>query len=414
MPSIADMIELADAIRISPIDIDDIKCVAVRNRNSNCRRCVDACIEEAITVSSNEISIDPSLCVNCGACIDVCPTAALSAANPTERETLAGVLRTSKNADGHITIACARKAARREGDTEKYVSIPCLGHVTEHLLTLLATEAEAEAGVPDGPAHEPRSLTLVDGNCATCKYGAASPSIDDTCDDTQRILRAAGSDFKVVRTSEFPGYAIDTDETAKRGKSRRGLARQTGSYIKTIAGNVATKTIEDTLGMGDKGEPTKLRDRLKAGKNGKIPTFQPTSNYQIIECMEKLLERDLTEPDGQTISDDFVDSRKFGSVRIDPEKCSGCGMCVLFCPTEALKYAKFDEPEDENLRYIEFQASDCTRCMLCKDACLRNCIEVDEGASLRDLLDFEPQLLEIARPQNQAFLSGIKNRFRNS
>lgn len=409
MPSIADMIELADAMRISPIEVDDIKCVAVRNRNSSCRRCMDACIEDAIEVNSNEISIDAALCVNCGACVDVCPTSALSACNPTENGVLAEALRTSRNADGHITIACARKAAKHEGDTEKYANVPCLGHMTGHLLTLLATEDVV--GASDGKC-APRSITLVDGDCVTCKFGAVSPSIDATCDDAQRILCAAGCDLEIVRTPAFPGYVIDADGAANRGKSRRGLARQTGSYIKTIAGNVAVKTIEDKLGMGGKDEPTSLRDRLKAGKNGKIPTFQPTSNYQIIECMERLLDNAMDASDNRLSDDAFVDSRRFGSVRVDPEKCSGCGMCVLFCPTEALRYAKFDEPADESLRYVEFQASDCTRCMLCKDVCLRHCLEVDEGAALGDLLDFEPQLIEIRRPQNQAFLTDIKNRFR--
>ena len=87
-------------------------------------------------------------------------------------------------------------------------------------------------------------------------------------------------------------------------------------------------------------------------------------------------------------------------------------MCVLFCPTEALKYAKYDEPADEERMYLEFQAADCTQCMLCKDVCLRSCIEVDRHVSLAELFDFEPRLVEIARPENRTDLLGLRTRNR--
>lgn len=42
-----------------------------------CEACVDVCPTEAITVDDHAV-IDDELCTECGACVDECPTEALS------------------------------------------------------------------------------------------------------------------------------------------------------------------------------------------------------------------------------------------------------------------------------------------------------------------------------------------------
>ncbi len=178
--------------------------------------------------------------------------------------------------------------------------------------------------------------------------------------------------------------------------------RQTGSYVKTVAGNVAQKAIDEKLGR--KSEPLTLRDRLGAGKSGKIPTFEPTLNYRLLEDMEQLGEK------ADRLPSHDVDTRHFGIVEVEPDACSGCGMCVMFCPTGALKFDDFDEAENPDRRFLEFQAADCTQCMLCKDVCLRYCLEVRSKVSVAELFDFEPRLVEIAKPQHTSGLAGFRLR----
>ncbi len=412
MPSFGDMLEVVDLFQVQAIECDEIKCVAVRNRNSKCSKCVDACIADAITVSHNEVDIDAGACVNCGCCVAICPTSALFAVNPTAAETTQRVAKTCDRVTGLAVIACERKASKREGDPERYASVPCLGHLTEEALLNLAA-----AGLDD--------IVLIDGDCATCKYGASSPHVDAVISEAVKLLDAGGSQAIITRSSEFPPEVIDHAKSNIRGKSRRGIMRQTGSYVKTVAGNVVSKTIEEQLGK-DK-EPLKLRDRLHAGKSGRIPPFEPKHNYALLDDIMKLREiadevefADTTKfadktnetetADKAYRASDVLDGRHFGDVEIDPVKCSGCGMCVLFCPTQALKYAKYDEPEDPALRYLEFQESECTQCMLCKDICLRDCLEVHSKVSVESLLDFEPKLIEIARPQNRTSLIDLAKR----
>ena len=97
-------------------------------------------------------------------------------------------------------------------------------------------------------------------------------------------------------------------------------------------------------------------------------------------------------------------TRIFGDVEVDAEKCSGCGMCVMFCPTDALRKS-LDKHPDEDRAYMEFSAADCVQCNLCADACLKHCIEVIPVVSTAELFDFEPRLVEIgvAKKGNKLF-----------
>lgn len=411
MPSIGSMLEVVDLLQVKAIEATEERCVAVRNRNSHCRKCVEACINDAITVSHNELTIDASLCVNCGCCIAVCPTAVLHAVEPTAARTMDALHKASDPASGLAVIACARKAAKKQGDPDKFAEVPCLGHLNEADLLRLVAE-----GYDD--------IVAVDGDCASCKYGAASSRINATVETAREFVETASSDALITRTSDFPPEVVLSDKSRLRGKSRRGLISQTGSYMRTVAGNVAQKTLDEQL--GNRKEPMTLKARLNAGKNGRIPPFEPKRNYRIVEDMEHLLASTSADESNAAAADEHaewqaatqppvservLDTRHFGVVEIDPAKCSGCGMCILFCPTAALQYAEYDSPEDESMRYVEFQCADCTQCMLCRDVCLRDCLEVRSDVPFSELLDFDPQLLLMPRPQNRTSLTmlGLRN-----
>ena len=462
MPTINDMMEMAELLRSKSVVAIEDHCVAVRNRNSSCSKCADVCLAQAITVSKHELTINAGACVGCGACVAACPTAALVSLDPMDEDLAVAIAHAvQQTGTGTAVIACARMASRQLGDLEKFATVPCLGRVGEALLVALASH-----GVGD--------IVLVDGTCSTCKYGRVSPEVDVAVENAIDLLEMVNSDVVVVRSSEFPPEILAKDELAVRGAARRGFFTQAGGYAKNVTMTVAEKAVADALHQNQKQKLHTLRDRLGAGKSGKMPTFSPDRNMRLMDALCRIGESNgaldaiaaegakasvanldaevgagakavgagasalatpgagagavatpgagagVGEGAGEgtpaTLGADArvdilaasgpraIDTRHFGVLDIDAQKCSGCGMCVMFCPTEALKYSTLEEPADEQMRYLEFQAVDCTQCRLCTDVCLRNCMTLSTRVPVGELFDFEPRLIMIPRPKKPAKL----------
>lgn len=416
MPTINDMMEMAELLRSKSVVAIEDHCVAVRNRNASCRKCAEACLAGAVSVAKNEIIIDAGACVACGACVAACPTAALVSLDPMDEDlavALAGAVK--QTGTGTAVVACARMAARQEGDPDKYATVPCLGRVGESLLVALASH-----GVED--------IVLVDGTCATCKYGAVSSLVDVAVDTAATLLEVVDAPVVITRTSEFPPEIRARSIQEARGAARREFFTQAGGYAKNVTMTVAEKAVADALHQNQKQKMHTLRDRLGAGKSGKMPTFAAERNMALMDDLCQIGERtgalDRIMGDGTCAGAEgaegaegtganarlAVTTRHFGVLSIDPQECSGCGMCVMFCPTEAIKYSTLEEPESEETRYLEFQAADCTQCNLCVDVCLRHCIMLSREVEVHELFDFEPRLIEIPRPKKP---TSLFNRARN-
>ncbi len=390
MPSVADVMAYADYLKVSPVQVDQDRCTAVRNRNASCRKCAEACLSDAVTISNNEVFVDALACVDCGACASVCPPMALSMQDPTFQATLQRAARSGDEKRGLAVIACARAASKHVADGERICEVPCLAHASDVLLVSLAS-----AGFDD--------IVLVDGDCSTCKYGKASCFIDGSVADASDLLEAAGASVIITRTSDVP-QEVRAHAHARniRGEDRRGILLKTGGYVRRVAGNVAQKTIEDKLGGAS--SPRSLKDRLGAGKSGRMPTFSPEGNFALLEGME----RASADAASLATSEEIASTHRFGCVEVDVDACSGCGLCVLFCPTGALSHAKFDEPEDPTHKYLEFSASTCTQCGMCVDVCMRHCLTLHPHVRMRDLYDLEPTLIEISRPRERTSLFDLK------
>lgn len=375
MPTINDVMEMAELLKSKSVVAIEDHCVAVRNRNSTCQKCVNACIAKAIWASSNKIVIDSNACVGCGACVAVCPTSAIVSLDPMDEDLAAGIAAAYRNAQGMAVFACARIAARQVGDPEKYATVPCMGRIEETLLVSLA-------------AHGVQDIVLVDGDCATCKFGKVSPLVDDTVESAISLLEMQGGETIITRVSEFPPEVVAEDARKVVGAARRGFFTQARGYAKNVAMTAAEKAIDDALHQSKERKLLTLRDRLSAGKSGKLPTFSPDRNMALLDSLSAM---------GEPVEPELT-SRLFGSLEIDASTCSGCGMCVMFCPTAALKYCEVEEPDNEDNRYLEFQVADCTQCGMCADVCLRNSIALSPTVSTGELFDFEPRLIEIPRP----------------
>ena len=161
MPSVNDIVGVAEALEKCAIGISPVKCVAVRNRNASCRRCVDACAVDAIEVYGNTINLNALACVDCGACVVACPTEALADRILPVSLVNTQIERAIAKTSGTAVFACARIASKKQADPETYVEVPCLARVGE---------AELLHAIAKGAS----KVLVVDGDCPTCKYSACT------------------------------------------------------------------------------------------------------------------------------------------------------------------------------------------------------------------------------------------------
>ncbi len=102
------------------LKVDSQQCAKLRHRKSTCKRCIDQCPEQAITIQTT-IQVNPDRCTGCGICASVCPTGALEASNPNNAELLSRIEQRKNSAT--IAFACSR--AIKSAD-ERVVQVNCL------------------------------------------------------------------------------------------------------------------------------------------------------------------------------------------------------------------------------------------------------------------------------------------------
>jgi len=71
---------------------------------------------------------------------------------------------------------------------------------------------------------------------------------------------------------------------------------------------------------------------------------------------------------------------------IDKEKCTGCGLCTIDCPTKAFVISQISEKE---IYQLVFLRENCNACGVCEKSCPENCLQLVEQGSDQDRIGKE-------------------------
>ncbi len=67
--------------------------------------------------------------------------------------------------------------------------------------------------------------------------------------------------------------------------------------------------------------------------------------------------------------------KNHGRPLIDKEKCTGCGLCTIDCPTKALM---INQSSEKDTYQLLFRQEACNACGVCEKSCPENCLQLVE------------------------------------
>ncbi len=382
MPSVNDLVDVAESLDKRRVVVLQDSCVAVRNRNAHCRACVEACPNDAISVDRNKIKLATTRCVDCGLCVVACPTEAIRAIEPTASQ-LAQQLAVVREAnDGVAAVVCARMAARQVADPDRFAGVPCFGRLAA--VDLLSPIADGATGV-----------LLIDGGCSSCKYGFVSETVDAAVGSANQVLAAGGLEARVSRVSEFPEAMLVSETEGVFGSTRRGFLADTMRSARDIAATAADTAIKKELGIG---ESDNIGRRLHVSDEGTLPNIPVPGHESALNALYAIVGEADFQGDASDAGEGgpaIADLPFFGAVDIDVNKCNACGMCAVFCPTSAIKRPPSSDEFSARSNVLEFSASDCVQCGLCQDVCWKKSITLRAPITADELFSFEPRVFRL-------------------
>ncbi len=328
IPTLSPLERMAAQARL---EIYPDRCLKLRHRKSSCQTCQDFCPAEAISFGDS-LEIDYSRCHGCGICANLCPTEVFQLGRYSYNKLLAQV-------EGNDTVefACSRWAGKANA------VVPCLGYLNESLLiSTIARGAQA--------------VRLITAPCQSCQFRLGFQAALRSLRRANEILALFGLPDKVQLAAG--GHSDSHNEQDSRHYSRRELF----TYL--------------SRGMWNRVIPTGESAEIAAkGLNRARTCLEPRLPEKRRLLLQSL--KALGEPVIATLEckvSPFLQIEKAVG-------CDGCGLCVTFCPSGALR-----QYDHDGKRAIEFSSAFCLACNLCFEICPTGALTSSTHLSTDDLL----------------------------
>ena len=318
-------------------------CAHSRNERIGCTACIDVCSAQAIRSDASMkgrsagvgsgmgpgaagnslagIIVEPHLCVGCGACTTVCPSGALTYATPRPDEQgkrIRTLLATYQRAGGKDAAVLIHSQA---------AGTSLIGE-----LGRMARTRKAVHGVPA------RVLPLD-------VWHTASVGIDLWL---AAIAFGASQVWVLMTEEEAPDYrrAVAAQmEVAQAMLAGLGFA---GRHFRIVEAREA-----QALDAALQAAPAQCVARAATF------SVQADKRATLDLAIDHLMQQSASVPEAIALP---APASPFGSLVVDPDRCTMCLSCVSACPEAALA----DNPDKLQLRFIE---KNCVQCGLCASTC---------------------------------------------
>jgi ferredoxin len=322
-------------------------CAHSRNEKVGCRQCIDVCSAQAISSKGNLVSVNPHLCVGCGACTTVCPSGALSYAYP-KASALSLRMRSGLQA---YSRAGARNAALLLFDQE---------HGKAQI------ESLSRNAIQRGPALRPLSP----------QAGLAAHVIPL---GVQHVA-SVGIDIWLAALAYGAGQVLVMLDGSQAPQYRDALQAQADivNAILTGMGHPPNGVV-----IFDGLDETQLRARIGASRmSAARESLVQVANFRLADEKRRSVEMALEHlakhaPSPLQSPIALTKGAPFGRVSVNTEACTLCLACVGACPSAALG----DNQETPQLRFLE---RNCVQCGLCETTCPEGAIALLPQLNLAD------------------------------
>ncbi|MCF6201420.1 MAG: 4Fe-4S binding protein [Hydrogenimonas sp.] len=313
------------------------KCVRTVTKFSECTSCVEACPVDTLSIAENNLpAFVPSVCVECGGCMGVCPGEAFSLEAFSATEFFFDFA-----ASNESIISCR-------------INVPCIMALgSEHLISLSLVKEE---------------LIVDTGHCKECPYKEPLYNlIESSISEANFILEACGSP-KRIETKEL---SLEADESGERAEPADRRA-----FLKALSLKGAAEVKREFESLVQSSDDEKRVHEVDLVSLAKVRKKDIPDRRKILFTA---LKRTPKPPIYHTVAEDEISflSQKY----IEQESCTNCQMCYRICPTGALS-------SNANMSRIYFDAMLCIKCRACHDTCEPDAIKLQPVFEMREF--FEP------------------------
>jgi len=328
-----------------PIKENIALCCRDRLNQSGCDLCLK-CPVGAINLQS-EPFINDELCLNCGLCVNLCPTGVFEP-QPGDDYYLALIKTTvAKRKSSTAVFSCAKSKEQTEGQELTAIELPCLARLNETVFI-----GAASFGL--------KLAWLFTANCQNCSLASGLTFLEKLAYQSEQLVKGYGLNLKIVFSSQLPPESktatnqVDQVKKDISAYSRRELFTNLGRQL---------------LATGIDYTESKWQEFKENMSGPKTPEFSyklPRKRELFLAVINKLEKE--SQLNGSVPANPF-----FYSYTLDAAKCNFCLNCVKFCPTKALALTK-----TETGGYLSLAWPYCVGCNLCVQVCLPQAITKKE------------------------------------